>query len=175
MTNDLVKSLNQNAINAIRSVGARTQYIWVEGNSWSGVQDWVSSGSGTALKDLYDPGPESGKIIYQMHLYLDDTSGSSPLCQSTTIGVERLKTATKWLRKNGKKGVIGETAAGFNQKCITAMRGELQYLLDNSDVWTGWLWWAAGPWTKTDMYGMEPPNGIAYKKFLPHIQEFVGA
>lgn len=171
MDTSLVAQLNQAAINAIRAAGAKSQYIFVEGNAWSGSQSWVSSGNGAALRNLQDP---QNKLIYEMHLYLDDTSGSSPLCQSSTIGVERLREATRWLRKNGKKGVIGETAAGYNQQCIKAMRGELKHLLDNSDVWTGWLWWAAGPWWHDYMYSMEPPNGIAYKKFLPHIQEFVG-
>jgi endoglucanase len=41
MDNSLVASLNQAAINGIRSAGATSQYIFVEGNSWTGAWTWV--------------------------------------------------------------------------------------------------------------------------------------
>ncbi|KAF7548657.1 hypothetical protein G7Z17_g6912 [Cylindrodendrum hubeiense] len=173
MENSLVAQLNQAAIDAIRAAGATSQYIFVEGNSYTGAWTWVSSGNGDALKDLTDP---QNKIVYEMHQYLDtDGSGTSEDCVSTTIGVERLEAATAWLKANGKLGILGETAGGANDQCITAIRGELQHLLDNSDVWTGWLWWAAGPWWGDYMYSMEPPSGTAYVKYLSEIQEFIEA
>ncbi|CAH0057656.1 unnamed protein product [Clonostachys solani] len=172
MRNELVRDLNQAAINAIRAAGARTQYIWVEGNSWSGAHSWVSSGNGASLLNLTDP---SNLTIYEMHQYLDkDSSGTSSICQSPTVGRDRLNAATQWLRKNGKKGVIGEVAAGNNRNCKIAIRGMLQYLKDNSDVWTGWVWWSAGPWWGNYMFSMEPPNGIAYRQLLPEIRAFIG-
>ncbi|KAM0548159.1 hypothetical protein ACHAPJ_010080 [Fusarium lateritium] len=173
MENSVVADLNQAAIDAIRGAGATSQYIFVEGNAYSGAWSWVSSGNGDALKDLKDP---NDKIIYEMHQYLDsDSSGTSETCVSTTIGVERVKAATQWLKDNNKKGIIGETAGGANSDCITALKGELQHLLDNSDVWTGWLWWAAGPWWGDYMYSMEPSSGTAYTKVLPEIKQFIGA
>ncbi|KAM5343206.1 hypothetical protein ACJ41O_014172 [Fusarium nematophilum] len=173
MENSLVADLNQAAIDAIRDAGATSQYIFVEGNSWTGAWTWVSSGNGDALKDLTDP---QDKLIYEMHQYLDsDGSGTSESCVSSTIGAERLKEATQWLKDNGKKGIIGETAGGANDACFTAIQGELQHLLDNSDVWTGWLWWAAGPWWGDYMFSMQAPSGTAYTKFLPKIKEFIAA
>lgn len=173
MENSLVANLNQAAINAIRAAGAKSQYIFIEGNSWSGAHSWVSSGNGEALKNLKDP---QNKLIYQMHQYLDsDSSGTSDVCVSGTIGIDRIKTATKWLRDNGKKGIIGEIAGGPNQRCINASRGALKHLLNNSDVWKGWLWWSAGPWWGDYMFSMEPTNGVAYKTYLPKIKEFIGA
>lgn len=41
MDNRLVAQLNQAAIDNIRAAGAKTQYIFVEGNSWSGAWHWV--------------------------------------------------------------------------------------------------------------------------------------
>ncbi|KAL2684590.1 hypothetical protein Neosp_005668 [[Neocosmospora] mangrovei] len=173
MDNSLVAELNQAAIDAIRGAGATSQYIFVEGNSWTGAWSWVSSGNGDAMKDLKDP---QDKIIYEMHQYLDaDSSGTSETCVSTTIGVERIKAATQWLKDNGKKGILGETAGGANEQCYTAVQGELQHLLDNSDVWTGWLWWAAGPWWNDYMFSMEAPSGTGYTKFLPKIKQFIAA
>jgi hypothetical protein len=37
MDNTLVGQLNQAAIDGIREVGATTQYIFVEGNAWTGA------------------------------------------------------------------------------------------------------------------------------------------
>jgi endoglucanase len=39
--NQNVANLNQAAINGIRAAGATSQYIFVEGNQWSGAWDWV--------------------------------------------------------------------------------------------------------------------------------------
>lgn len=41
MDNTLVGQLNQAAINGIRAAGATTQYIFVEGNSYTGAWTWV--------------------------------------------------------------------------------------------------------------------------------------
>lgn len=171
MENSLVADLNQAAIDAIRAAGATSQYIFVEGNSWSGGWTWISSGNGEALKDLKDP---QDKIIYEMHQYLDsDGSGTHPECVSATIGAERLKEATQWLKDNGKKGILGETAGGPNDQCKKAIKGELQLLLDNSDVWTGWLWWAAGPWWADYMFSIEPTSGTAYTEYLSNLETYI--
>ncbi|KFH48504.1 Endo-beta-1,4-glucanase A-like protein [Hapsidospora chrysogenum ATCC 11550] len=173
MENSLVRDLNQAAIDAIRAANATSQYIFVEGNSWSGAWTWVESGNGETLVDLSDP---EDKIIYEMHQYLDeDGSGTHAECVSGTIGSERVKEATKWLRDNGKKGIIGETAGANNAVCIEAVTGELQYLLDNADVWTGWLWWAAGPWWANYMFSIEPSSGVVYAEMLEDLQPFIGA
>lgn len=171
MENSLVASLNQAAITAIRGAGATSQYIFVEGNAYSGAWTWVSSGNGDALVNLTDP---QDKIVYEMHQYLDaDGSGTSETCVNATIGAERLKAATAWLRENNKLGIIGETAGAANEVCKTAIQGELQYLKDNADVWTGWLWWSAGPWWGDYMFSMEPPSGTAYTYYLDTIKEFI--
>jgi len=82
-----------------------------------------------------------------MHQYLDsDGSGTSATCVNSDIGVQRISGATAWLKANGKQGVLGEFAGGANTVCQTAVKGLLDHLAQNSDVWTGALWWAAGPW-----------------------------
>lgn len=65
---------------------------------------------------------------------------------SGTIFKERLQAATQWLKDNKLKGVIGEFAAGDNDVCMQALKGGLGYMTENSDVWLGAIWWAAGPW-----------------------------
>lgn len=171
MDNALVAQLNQAAIDGIRGAGATTQYIFAEGNSWSGAWHWISSGTDTGMATLTDP---SNKLIYEMHQYLDsDGSGTATSCVSATIGRERLTAATKWLKDNKKQGIIGETAGGANAQCISALTDMFSYMQDNSDVWNGWLWWGGGPWWGDYMYGMEPPSGTAYTGVLPSLASYI--
>jgi endoglucanase len=72
-----------------------------------------------------------------MHQYLDsDGSGTSPVCVSSTIGVERVREATEWLKEHGLKGFLGEMGAGSNADCIAAVSGALCHL-QQSGVWIG--------------------------------------
>ncbi|RDW71740.1 hypothetical protein BP5796_07774 [Coleophoma crateriformis] len=165
-----ILALDQAAIDGIRGVGATSQYIFAEGNSYSAAWFWNTTSD--ALKALVDP---QDKLVYEMHLYLDsDNSGTSTTCYTSTVGVDRIVGATQWLRNNGKLGVLGEFAGGNNDVCLTAVKGLLQHMKDNSDVWLGALWWAAGPWWGDYIYSFEPPSGIGYtyydatlKAFLP--------
>ncbi|EPS34262.1 putative endo-beta-1,4-glucanase [Penicillium oxalicum 114-2] len=158
----VVYDMNQAAIDAIRAAGATSQYIFVEGNSWTGAWTWVSVNSG--LGNLTDP---QNKIVYEMHQYLDsDGSGTSGTCASSTIGKERVQSATQWLKDNNKLGFLGEFAGGANSVCQTAITGMLDYMQDNSDVWLGASWWAAGPWWGNYFASMEPPSGAGYAYYF---------
>ncbi|KAL9115385.1 MAG: hypothetical protein Q9227_000706 [Pyrenula ochraceoflavens] len=165
MDESLVVSLNQAAINGIRSAGATSQYIFVEGNSYTGAWTWTTQN--TAMASLTDP---NNKIIYEMHQYLDsDGSGTSDQCVSSTIGSQRITDATTWLKNNGKKGILGEFAGGSNSVCESAVTGMVNYMAANTDVWTGGLWWGGGPWWGDYIFSMEPPSGTAYVNVLPSI------
>lgn len=142
MDQTLVLNLNQAAINGIRASGAGSQYIFVEGNDYSGAHSWSTSNNN--LKTLSDP---KNKLVYEMHQYLDsDNSGTSPNCVSSTIGAERIAGATAWLRSNNKLGVMGEFAGGANSQCRSAVTGMLDAMQAASDVWLGGLFWGGGPW-----------------------------
>ena len=183
MDQTLVLDLNQAAINGIRAAGATSQYIFVEGNSYSGAWTWVSVNDN--LKDLTD---SEDKIVYEMHQYLDsDGSGTSDVCVNSTIGKARIESATNWLRENGKIGILGEFAGGANSVCQEAIEGMLEYMGSNTDVWKGAMWWAAGPCEYSNfftsplyepvtnlphtgwgdyIFSFEPPSGIAYTYYL---------
>ncbi|RAL11341.1 glycoside hydrolase family 5 protein [Aspergillus homomorphus CBS 101889] len=170
MDQTLVLNLNQAAIDGIRAAGATSQYIFAEGNSWSGAWTWADINDN--MKGLTDP---QDKIVYEMHQYLDsDGSGTSGTCVSETIGAERLKAATQWLKDNKKVGIIGEYAGGANDVCRTAISGMLEYMANNTDVWKGAVWWAAGPWWANYMFSMEPPSGPAYSGMLNVLQPYLG-
>ncbi|KXJ90378.1 glycoside hydrolase superfamily [Microdochium bolleyi] len=161
MDQTLVFNLNQAAITNIRAAGATSQYIFAEGNSWSGAWHWAEVNDN--LKNLKDP---NNKLVYEMHQYLDsDGSGTSTACVSNTVGAERLSTATAWLRNNKKVGVIGEFAGGANEGCKAAVKSLLDHAKTNSDVWLGAIWWAAGPWWGDYIYNFEPEAGVGYKYY----------
>jgi endoglucanase len=66
-SNELVLDLNQACINGVRAAGATSQYIFVEGTSYSGAWTWTSSGNAAVMGNLTDP---EDKIVYEMHQYL---------------------------------------------------------------------------------------------------------
>ncbi|KAF5382103.1 hypothetical protein D9615_004377 [Tricholomella constricta] len=159
-----VFNLNQAAVNGIRSSGATSQLITVEGTSWTGAWTWTTSGNSNVFGAIKDP---NNNIAIQMHQYLDsDGSGTSGTCVSSTIGAERLAAATAWLKANNLKGFLGEMGAGSNTQCINAVKGAL-CAMQQSGVWIGFTWWAAGPWWGTYFQSIEPPNGAAISQILP--------
>jgi len=102
-----------------------------------------------------------------MHQYLDsDGSGTSGTCVSSTIGAERLQAATQWLQQNNLKGFLGEMGGGNNDVCISAVQGAL-CAMQQSGVWLGMTWWAAGPWWGDYFTSIEPPSGPAVTGILP--------
>jgi len=165
-----VFNLNQAAVNAIRAAGATTQMIMAEGTSYTGAWTWTtSSGNSAAFGALKDP---NNNIAIEMHQYLDsDGSGTNATCVSSTIGAERLAAATTWLQQNNLKGFLGEIGAGNDQTCIDAVAGAF-CAMQQSGVWLGALWWAAGPWWGTYYQSIEPPTGQAITGILPLMQSF---
>ncbi|KAH8668055.1 glycoside hydrolase superfamily [Tricladium varicosporioides] len=169
-SNALVASLNQACIDGIRAAGATSQYIFVEGTSYTGAWTWTTSGNSDSMVNLID---SSNKIVYEMHQYLDsDGSGTSATCVSTTIGAERIAAATAWLKANNKVGIIGEFAGGANTACETAVTGMLDALVASSDVWMGALWWGGGPWWGDYIFSMEPPSGTAYTAYIDLLTKY---
>lgn len=170
MDESLVVSLNQAAINAIRATGATSQYIFVEGNSYTGAWTWTSVNDD--MKSLNDTA-SGNLLIYEMHQYLDsDGSGTSADCVNTTIGQTRVESATAWLQDNNKLGFLGEFAGGATNTCETAVKGMLDYMQSNSDVWLGASWWAAGPWWADYIYSIEPPTGVAYESYMSILEGY---
>jgi len=146
---------------AIRATSA-TNLISVPGNAWTGAGSWNGTWYGTsnavALKQYVDSG---NNYVFEVHNYLDsDGSGAGTECASPTIGTERMSAVVSWARQNGKKVWVGEVAGPNTLTCKSAVTDLLNYLSSNSDVVTGWLWWAAGPWWGEHMLTLEPKAGV---------------
>ncbi|KAF4552811.1 Endoglucanase gh5-1-like protein [Elsinoe fawcettii] len=139
------------------------------GNGWTGTSTRATTNDN--LKSLRDP---LNKLVYEMHQYHDDGPGSTDACQSSTVGIERVKGATAWLRANGKKGIIGETASGDNPTCLGAVIGLLDHLKAKSDVWKGVIWWSAGPgWASDYNANFEPPSGLSHSYYNALLKSYL--
>ncbi|MEE7545821.1 glycoside hydrolase family 5 protein [Xanthomonas sp. Kuri4-1] len=138
----------QAAIDSIRATGANN-LILVPGTLWSGAHSWYSATSdgysnATALVSITDP---LNRYAFEAHQYLDsDSSGTTDVCVSPTVGADRLRNFTEWLRANGRTGFLGEFGTANNAVCNAALQNMLAYLGDNADVWLGWTFWAGGAW-----------------------------
>lgn len=172
----------QASIDAIRTVGARN-LILVPGTAYTGAHNWVSGGYGAttnaqAQVDLHDP---LNHYAIELHQYLDaDYSGTSAECASTTIGADKLRGVTAWLRQQGRTGFLGEFGAADNDTCRQALDGLLTFLEENRDVWLGWTFWAAGAWWKSDYSFNVQPNKDGSDKpqmkiLVPHAKQATGA
>ncbi len=66
---------------------------------------------------------------------------------------------TAWARQNGKRAFLGEFGGGTDATCLAALDRMLLFMKQNSDVWRGWTYWAAGPWPATYFTSVQPING----------------
>jgi len=139
------RTIAEASIAAVRSTGAKN-VVLVPGTAWTGAHSWLrargGASNGEALRTLSDP---AGNMLFEVHQYLDnDFSGTKDECQNADIGAEKLKAFTGWLRENKQRGFLGEFGAGSSSVCLEALDRMLRYMADNSDVWQGWTYWAAG-------------------------------
>ena len=136
-------ALAKAAVREIRRVGF-TGRILVPGNGWDGAASWASNWYGTPnaslMQQITDPG-----VVFEAHLYLDgDASGGGSECVSETIGVERLRPFTSWLKTHRRAGYLGELGAPNTPTCARAIAGLLTAIEAEPTLWIGWAWWSAG-------------------------------
>lgn len=140
------------AIKAIRSTGAN-QLILIPGTKWTGAFSWNSSGNAAAWAGFNeDP---SNNFAFEMHQYLDDTSGTHEECYVNSS--RRLEVATAWLNANKFRGFLGEFAWTTDPSCAHEAPALLDYLSANANVWMGWSYWCGGLWYSPNyMFLLDP-------------------
>ncbi|WP_434135184.1 DUF4214 domain-containing protein [Pseudomonas luteola] len=146
----------QYGINGVRAVD-KVRPIIVEGNGWAEATRWAQWNE--PLLKLVDP---SNNIIFSAHTYFDANAGGNydSIDVSTLdpmYGVERVRPFIEWLKKNGKRGYIGEFGVPDNDpRWLTMMDNMLAYLRQNCIPAT---YWAAGPGWGNYFMSVEPVNG----------------
>jgi endoglucanase len=167
------RSIAQAAVDAIRATDAGN-LILVPGNAYSGASQWLENWYGTpngpAMAHLRDP---KDNMAFEVHQYLDgNQDGTGDVC--TADGGTVLAAFTQWLRRNGRRGFLGEFGGSADPSCLAAIDRMLAYINANADVWVGWTVWADGPWWKWASYNVGPrpdgqnsPQMEVLKKHLP--------
>lgn len=143
------------AIAAIRKAGAKN-LVLVPGTIWSGAHSWEEEreggANGTVMLGVEDP---ADNHAYEVHQYLDaDFSGTAKTCERADDAVKALESFTDWLKRNGKRGFLGEFGGSADPACLDGLARMTAFLGKESAVWTGWAYWAAGDWWPAD----EPLN-----------------
>lgn len=148
----------QAAIEAIRSAGA-AQRIHVPGNGYSAASGWTSdwydtatprhsnaygwlNAGGTGIQ-LTDP---ENNLVAEVHTYLDpDQGGGGAEISSMTAASDQISDTVNEARANGYSVFLGEI--GFwadHPLAYSAWENFIRFTRTNSDVFTGYAWWAAG-------------------------------
>lgn len=147
----------QATITEIRTIDSKTP-ILIGGDSYSSAVRWPQVSDN--LKNLNDP---SEKLIYEAHIYFDDTAGGTydgtydQENATPQTGVERLKPFVNWLKANKKQGFIGEYGVPDDDaRWLVVLNNMLQYMKDNCINGT---YWSAGPRWGNYKLAIQPRNG----------------
>jgi len=157
--------ISQDAINGIRSVN-KVHAIFISGTEYANAPDWKVNND--QLKQLVD---SCDNLIYEAHCYFDrdftgrylNASGSTNKAYEYNIvnanaGIEIIKPFVKWLKKNKKKGFIGEYGVPDDDpRWLVVLDKFLSYISENG---INGAYWAAGPWWGTYRLSVEPRDGI---------------
>lgn len=125
--------------------------ILLPGNGWTGAATFVSDGSLAALKNVKNLDGSTTNLIFDVHKYLDsDGSGTHTDC--ITGNVDVFNSLASSLRAAGRQAMISETGGGNTQSCVNYVCQEIATLNSNSDVYLGYVAWAAGAWQSSWNY-----------------------
>ncbi|OCK74050.1 glycoside hydrolase family 5 protein [Lepidopterella palustris CBS 459.81] len=133
----------QASVTAIRQAGATSQMILLPGNNYSGAASFVSSGSAAALAAITNLDLSTTNLIFDVHKYLDDGSGTSITCKTNNID-STFRPLASWLRQNKRMVFNSETGGGNTDSCYKYLCEQIQFLNQNADVFLGYTSWAAG-------------------------------
>ncbi|KAF8900508.1 putative endoglucanase [Mucidula mucida] len=146
----------QAAVTAIRNAGATTQILLLPGNNWTSAGTFISSGSADALKTVINPDGTTTGLVFDVHKYLDsDNSGTNSECTTNNIDTAWAPLA-EWLRCNGRQAFNTETGGGNVASCVKYMCEQIAYQAANSDVFLGYIGWAAGNFDISYVLGEVP-------------------
>lgn len=154
----------QQAIDAIRSVN-KVHTIFVSGSEYANSTDWKLNND--KLKLLVD---SCDDLVFEAHCYFDrdftgrylNANGSTHKAYEYNVvnsnaGVDNIKPFVKWLKKNNKKGFIGEYGVPDDDpRWLEVLDKFLRYISAN-DI--NGAYWAAGPWWGNYRLSVEPRNG----------------
>ncbi|KAJ4415929.1 hypothetical protein N0V82_007050 [Gnomoniopsis sp. IMI 355080] len=149
----------QAAVTAIRAV-APDNMILMPGSSYSSAAT-LPTEAGPYLLNVTNPDGTTDNLMFDVHKYLDsDNSGTSTECVTNNID-DAFEPLATWLRTNNRQAMLSETGGGNTASCIQYVCEELAYLNENSDVFLGYVGWAAGAFDSTYALTLTPTGTTA--------------
>ncbi|AEO67179.1 glycoside hydrolase family 5 protein [Thermothielavioides terrestris NRRL 8126] len=146
----------QAVVTAIRAV-AKTQMIALPGNDWTSAQAMPTK-SGPALLKVKNPDGTTDGLIIDVHKYLDsDNSGTHTECVTDNVS-DTFQPLATWLKTNNRTAILSETGGGNTDSCKKYFCQQLDFLNQNSDVFLGYIGWAAGSFDPTTYELSEVPT-----------------
>ncbi len=149
-------SAANSAIAAIRSAGGN-QLILVPGSYWSGAHSWTSTDNSSVMLGVRDL---ANNYAFDMHQYLDPDGSGTSAAVVLGSGSGWLVDFTNWARSSRVKAFLTEFGFASNPQAMKEGDGLLAFMQRNADIWSGWTYWAAGPWTGNYMFTVEPAGGV---------------
>ncbi|MEI8074011.1 MAG: cellulase family glycosylhydrolase [Bacteroidota bacterium] len=154
----------QEAINGIRSVN-KVHAIFISGSEYANAADWKINNN--QLKLLVD---SCDNLVYEAHCYFDrDFTGRYLNAKGTTdhayeynirntnAGIQIIKPFLKWLKKNKKKGFVGEYGVPDDDPRWLEVLDKFLGNISKNGV--NGAYWAAGPWWGNYRLSVEPRDG----------------
>ena len=147
----------QGAVTAIRQAGATSQIVLLPGTDYTSAETFVSSGSAAALSKVTNLDGSTTNLIFEVHKYLDsDNSGTHVNCVSNQID-DSFAPFASYLRTAGRQALLAETGGGSSDaSCLQDVCQALGYIEANSDVYLGYLGWAAGSFATNYILSLTP-------------------
>ncbi|KAI1879417.1 hypothetical protein JX265_002371 [Neoarthrinium moseri] len=145
----------QKVVTAIRNAGAVNQMILLPGTNFDSAATLVSSGSAAALLGITNPDGTTNGLVLDIHKYLDeDNSGTHAEC--VTDNVAAFTEVAQFLRDSGRQGLISESGASSASSCFTNFCSQNAFINKNSDVFLGFVAWAAGSFSTSYVLSLTP-------------------
>lgn len=145
----------QAAVTAIRKAGAAKQIILLPGTNFASATEFVSTQSAANLAKITNPDGSTDGLLMDLHKYLDiNNSGQHAEC--TTDNVAGFQAITDWLRQNNRTAMVSETGASMDPSCMKDFCAQNTFLAQNSDVFVGFVGWAAGSFHPDYMLSLTP-------------------
>jgi len=152
----------QEVVTAIRKAGATSNTILLPGTGYTSAGSFTSSGSFAALGAVKNLDGSTTDLVFDVHKYLDGNgSGTDPEC--VTNNVAAFTSLAADLKKANREAFLTETGGGDTASCEKLLCEEIAYLNANSDVYIGYVGWAAGSFQPTAPLSLTPSlSGSTY-------------
>lgn len=151
-------ALAQSTVLALRSAGA-AHLIMVASPRWSGAHEWDKRFDGMSAADAFarfqDP---AQRFVVELHQYTDGNfSGTGTACIAPERLRQTMQTVARWSAAHSVRFFMGEFGASDSPQCLSALRALLEPMQD-SKVWLGWSYWAAGARWGAYPFSIHPGN-----------------